>query len=106
MISDSKLLKENFEETSDYLTMNSKQFSMYDVAYIEKESVQCHNKTKHLMVSPNCFKQSLMLLRTDKAKEIRKYYLSVEKVFKFYLKYQNKYQELLLQEEKNKIQIS
>lgn len=67
------------------------------------------NKTKHLIVSPDCFKQSLMMLRTDKAKEIKKYYIELEKIFKFYLQYQTKYQELKnlninneLQEEKQK----
>lgn len=62
-----------------------------------------------MIVSTDCFKQSLMLLRTNKAKEIRKYYIELEKIFKFYLQYQAKYQELKnlninneLEEEKRK----
>jgi uncharacterized C2H2 Zn-finger protein len=35
-----------------------------------------------------------MLLRTEKSKEIKKYYIELEKIFKFYLQYQSKYQEL------------
>ena len=100
-----KLLKENFEEITDFNLINNKEFkenSKYALAYLEYNVDCTHNKTKHLIVSPDCFKQSLMLLKTDKAKEIRKYYLELEKIFKFYLQYQAKYQELKLNEEKNK----
>ena len=108
-----KLLNDNFEENIDYKSLFTKDFSMYLVRYIENNKLDVGNKTKHLIVSPECFKQSLMMLRTDKSKEIRKYYTELEKIFKFYLQYQSKYQELknikelnetkqLLEEEKNK----
>ena len=62
--------------------------------HLENIEVNTHNKTKHLIVSPDSFKQSLMIVKTNKAKEIRKYYTELEKIFKFYLQYQSKYQEL------------
>jgi hypothetical protein len=34
-----------------------------------------HNKVKHIIVTSDCFKLSLMLLQTNKSKEIRKYYI-------------------------------
>ena len=40
-----------------------------------------------------------MLLRTDESKIIRCYYLELEKIFKFYLQYQNEYQKLKLKKE-------
>lgn len=67
---------------------------MYATTYIENNDINTSNKTKHLIVSPDCFKQSLMILKTNKSKEIKKYYIELEKIFKFYLQYQNKYQEL------------
>ena len=106
------LLKDNFEENNDYKILNSKEFldkAKRVIAHLENIELNTHNKTKHLILSPDCFKQSLMMLRTDKSKEIRKYYIELEKIFNFYLQYQNKYQELKnleiikqLEEEKEK----
>jgi uncharacterized C2H2 Zn-finger protein len=93
----SLILKENFEEIKDYKSLNSREFNIISkcvLAHLENYDFNLHNKTKHLLVSPDCFKQSLMLLKTNKSKEIRKYYTELEKIFKFYLQYQSKYQEL------------
>ena len=96
------LLKDNFEENIDYKLLNNKDFienSKCFMKHLENTEVNSHNKTKHLLVSPNCFKYSLMLLKTSKAKEIRKYYVEVEKIFKFYIEYQNQYKQLKLKKE-------
>jgi uncharacterized C2H2 Zn-finger protein len=93
----SLILKDNFEEIKDYKSLNSREFNIISkcvLAHLENYDFNLHNKTKHLLVSPDCFKQSLMLLKTNKSKEIRKYYTELEKIFKFYLQYQSKYQEL------------
>ena len=98
------ILKENFEENNDYKLLNSCDFKKvyeYFKVLIENNEYNEHNKVKHLIVSPDCFKQSLMLLRTEKAKEIKKYYIELEKVFKLYLEYQNQYKNKEL-ENKNK----
>ena len=89
-----KLLNDNFKENIDYKSLFSKDFSMYVKTYIENSNLNTHNKTKHLIVSPKCFKKSLMMLRTSKSEEIRDYYIELEEIFNFYLQYQNKYQEL------------
>jgi hypothetical protein len=90
-----KLLKENFEEISDYNLLNTNSFNNFlSMSNLHLENINTHNKVKHLIISPDCFKQSLMILRTNKSKEIRKYYTELEKIFKFYLQYQSKYQEL------------
>ncbi len=96
-LSYTKLLFNNFKELYDYKLINSKEFHKFSKSFmkdLENNEINTHNKTKHLIVSPDCFKQSLMMLRTEKSKEIRKYYTELEKIFKFYLQYQNKYQEL------------
>jgi uncharacterized C2H2 Zn-finger protein len=99
-----QLIKRNFDENIDFKYINSKEFKLFLSTHdmiIENNEYNEHNKVKHLIVSPDCFKQSLMLLQTNKSKEIKKYYIELEKVFKFYLEYQNKYRELEL---KNKNQ--
>jgi len=88
------LLKDNFEEINDYKICNNKEFKeniQGTLESLENIKLNTHNKTRHLIVSTDCFKQSLMLLRTNKAKEIRKYYIELEKIFKLYLDYQNEY---------------
>jgi hypothetical protein len=106
-LSYSKLLELNFDVNVDYKMINNKEFKE-NARSLNKdlENIDMPNKTKHLITSPDCFKQSLMLLRTDRAKEIRNYYTELEKVFKYYLQYQSKYQQLKLsnelQEEKQK----
>jgi MSV199 domain-containing protein/T5orf172 domain-containing protein len=99
------ILKDNFEENIDYKLINNKEFnesSKCQIMTLENSNLNTHNKVKHLLVSPDCFKQSLMLLRTNKSKEIRKYYIELEKIFKYYLEYQNLYKDnqLLLSEDK------
>lgn len=96
------LLKDNFEELSDYKSLNSKEFnniSKCQTSVLENVEINNHNKVKHLIVSQDCFKQSLMLLKTEKSKEIKKYYVESEKIFKFYLEYQNQYKQLKLKKE-------
>jgi hypothetical protein len=103
------ILKDNFDELIDYKLLNNKEFinnAKCELTHLGNNEMNGHNKTKHLLVSPNCFRQTLMLIKTTKAKEIRKYYVELETIFKFYLQYQSKYQELKLtnelQEEKKK----
>jgi hypothetical protein len=99
-LSYSKLLESNFDENKDYKMVHTKEFKENAKSLNQDlENIDTHNKTKHLVVSPDCFKQSLMLLRTDESKIIRCYYLELEKIFKFYLKYQNEYQKLKLKKE-------
>lgn len=91
------ILKDSFEEVSNYKLLNNKDFTNNAKCqnwHLENNVAKLHNKTKHLIVSPDCFRQSLMLIKTSKAKEIRKYYIELEKIFKFYLEYQNQYQQL------------
>ena len=91
------LLKENFENITDFKLLNSKDFKEFSKSQnwdLENEETNSHNKTKHLIISPDCFKQSLMLLKTKKSKEIKKYYIELEKIYKFYTQYQNKYKDL------------
>jgi hypothetical protein len=82
-----KLLSKNFILNKDYRQCNASEIgSFYDTTGGAIEINQ-HNKVRHLVVSPDCFRESLMLMDTSRAKEIRRYYLLLEKVSKAYLKY-------------------
>jgi hypothetical protein len=101
------LVKRNFDIIVDYKYLNSKDFKLFLSTHevpIENNEYNEHNKVKHLIVSPDCFKQSLMLLQTPKSKEIKKYYIELEKVFKFYLEYQNEYRKLELENKQNELE--
>lgn len=95
-----ELLKNNFIENDEFKMISSAELNNYigDV-YVAPltNTINTYKTTKHLILEPECFKKSLMLMRTEKAKEIRNYYIELEKIFKHYLKYQNEYnrQELI-----------
>jgi len=61
------ILNDNFNENIDFKSSYDMNFSMYPVRYIENtmdhsmDITNLGNKTKHLIVSPDCFKESLML---------------------------------------------
>lgn len=68
-----KILIDNFEEQYDYV--------------IEIEKIR--NRTggtrkENIFLTPDCFKSLTMLSQTKKAKEVRKYYLSIEKLIRKY----------------------
>ena len=77
------LLKDHFEDDLDYKIINYKEFNEFsqgNLQSLDKYEMNVGNKTKHLLVSPDCFKQSLMLLKTSKSKEIKKYYIELKKI--------------------------
>jgi hypothetical protein len=104
-----KLLKNNFNENNDFKSLFSKEFKQIlyrSEVHIENDTeIKEHNKIKHLILNPKCFKKSLMLLQTERSKQIRQYYIDVEEIFKDYLKYQNKYKENLLEDKNKQINI-
>ena len=97
-----KLFKRNFQESDDYKILNNSEFEIseflgtYASARNEDENRGLHNK-QYIVTSPDCFKELCMHVGTSKSKEIKKYYITLEKVFKFYLEYQTTYQEFQLE---------
>jgi phage anti-repressor protein len=102
-----KLLKKYFIDNDDYKILNNETFNINNF-YAGQESARnydednrgLHNK-QYITLSPDCFKQLCMYIGTNKAKEIKKYYIELEKVFKFYLEYQNEYNKKQLEEKEN-----
>lgn len=94
------LLSAHFSQDG-YKRLNASEFKeSYGTTYgaIELPSdFNGHNRTRHLLVSPDCFKESLMMLRTERATQIRKYYITLEKVYKAYMRTLNETNEQKLQ---------
>jgi len=95
-----RILKQYFKESDDYKLLNNSEFVLEDFCStlkveqnINEEKRGAHNK-QYIIVSPDCFKELCMHVGTSRSKEIKKYYIELEKIFKFYLQYQAKYQEL------------
>ena len=70
-----KILLDNFEEGFDY-TMKKKQ----------KKQINSTGRTTYheILITPNCMKELCMISQSKKAKEVRKYFISLEKLIKKY----------------------
>jgi len=70
-----KLLINNFENKYDYIITKK-----------EKNITTYKGKTKYeeILITPDCFKELCMISQTKKAKEVRKYFLVLEKLIKKY----------------------
>jgi phage anti-repressor protein len=69
-----KILVSNFEEDYDYI-LNK---------IINRNRKIGANSKEILYLTPDCFKELCMISQTAKAKEVRKYYLSLEKLMRKY----------------------
>lgn len=98
-----KLLKKYNIENEEYKLLSNHEFDINNFCSHQSEEQNkneekrgAHNK-QYITVSPDCFKELCMHIGTNKSKEIKKYYIELEKVFKFYLEYQNEYRRLELE---------
>jgi phage anti-repressor protein len=94
-----KLLKE-VNEGSDYFHYSNddyKEFLTCAIAHVNIYPPACegHNavKTKHLLLSPDTLKSTMMKVSTSRGDQVRKYYIDLEKLFKIYVKYQSEYEK-------------
>ncbi len=105
-----KFLKRNFIEHENYKILNNDEFDINNFCFTgaekqnyEEEKRGAHNK-QYIITSPDCFKELCMHVGTQKSKEIKKYYIELERVFKFYLEYQNEYRKLELEKNKKELE--
>jgi len=70
-----KILVDNFEENFDYTIEKKK-----------KKQLNSRGATIYelILITPNCFKELCMISQTEKAKEVRKYFIEMEKIIKRY----------------------
>ena len=93
------IVKENFKENIDYKTYTYEQINTIfhyplggnennkEILEHKDKITNIHNRTVHLILSPKCFKKSLMMIRTYKANQIRDYYVDIEELCLEYNKY-------------------
>ena len=98
------LLKKNFEENTDYKILKNKDYILFlnkEIQNIKDENVLIFNSNfpepvtgasarskTHLIVMPDAFRHLCMMINTEKGKQIRKYYITLEKLIKAYNLYQ------------------
>ena len=70
-----KILIKNFEEMFDY-TITKKT--------IKHKNSSGASVSEEILITPNCFKELCMISQTKKAKEVRKYFIELEKLIKRY----------------------
>jgi phage anti-repressor protein len=100
-----KFLKNEFEIEDDYKILNNEEY----INSIENNNsfnspaageLKYGPATKHILIKSDCFKNICMLVGTIKSKEIQKYFIEVEKIFKFYLKYTSEFNKYELEKSK------
>lgn len=86
------LIKDNFKKGIDYKTYNYEEINKVfhlslginendkEILAFKDKLKEVHNRTIHLILSPKCFKKSLMMIRTEKANSIRDYYVDIEEI--------------------------
>lgn len=97
-------LLENFTENNEYQILNNEEYENFSCIlkdtrnniYPKVDRSHGKNNTKHILLKPDTFREIMMMLRTKKANDIRKYYLSLEKLIKLYSKYQTTYKETII----------
>ena len=98
------LLKNNFKVNDDYKILKNKEYTIFlkdESEKIKGEYILTFNSTfpkpsigtsarskTHLIVMPDAFRSLCMMIATDKGKQIKKYYITLEKLIKSYNLYQ------------------
>lgn len=92
-----KLLKRNFTLGEDYTIYKNDDYKEYygnvdhthmgmiKNIYPDPEKSNFRYNSTHVLVKPDTFKAMSMMLQTSKGRQIRKYYISMEKLMKAYV---------------------
>jgi phage anti-repressor protein len=100
-----KLLKESSEgkDYHHYSNDEYKEFLSYAIAYSNIYPLPGEGKglvnAKHLLLSPDTLRSTMMRVSTSRGDQVRKYYINLEKLFKTYVKYQAEYEKIKTQKE-------
>ena len=86
-----KLLTTNFDRGDEYKYLSASELASFlasnEVYLSESNTINSHNKTKHILVSTDSFKQTAMLSKTNRAIQVRMYYRAISKITREYIKY-------------------
>ena len=78
------IITKNFILNEDYKIMNNKEYKILEIPIYHKRYIG--NKTQHILIKPNIFKELAMMINTNKSKNIRRYYIKLEKLLKDLIK--------------------
>ena len=100
-----KFLKNEFEIEDDYKILNNDEYLNSienDNSFISPAAGENRltRNNHHILMKSDCFKDICMSVGTDKSKDIKKYFIEVEKIFKFYLKYTSEFNKYELEKSK------
>jgi phage anti-repressor protein len=94
-----KLLKE-LNEGSDYFHYSNDEYKEFLSCAIEHDKIYSLPgegkglvNAKHLLLSPDTLRSTMMRVSTSRGDQVRKYYIDLEKLFKNYVKYQSEYEK-------------
>lgn len=94
------IIKDNFNNQIDYKMYNYEQITTTlqnqsepnendkEILQLKNKLTDIHHRTTHLITSPRCFKKSLMMIKTERANQIRDYYVDLEEIYLNYMQYQ------------------
>ncbi len=90
---DFNLILKNFEKNTDYWAYSNKEYAKYYetheyTKFPHPASFRGENKTKHLILTVDCFKELIMMLNTPRSPTIRKHYIQIERLIHIYMRYQ------------------
>ena len=94
-----RLLNKNFKIDEDFKIYNNENLPE-DFHSPPGGEWKFGNVTKHIVLSGDCFKELCLFTNTNKSREIKYYFLEIEKIFKFYNKYILKYKDVKLEKTK------
>jgi phage anti-repressor protein len=95
-----RTLKNNFTKDEDYKTLLVRK----DEQKHTDETRGGHNK-EQIMLNIDTFKNMCMLVKTEKSKEIRKYYVKLENIYNKIIKEEIENKDKLLEEKETQLQI-
>jgi hypothetical protein len=85
-------------EGSDYFHYSNDEYKEFFVCVMAHTNIyplpgegRGYSSAKHLLLSPDALRSTMMRVNTSRGNQVRQYYIDLEKLFKNYVKYQSEY---------------
>jgi hypothetical protein len=102
-IKEARRILTNFIKNSncgEYKILNNEEYKNMMVCDAHTINYNYNYNYKHILLSSDCFKEICFKIGTSKSEEIIQYYIEIEKIFKFYLKYTLEFKNYELEKSK------
>jgi hypothetical protein len=100
-IKEARRILTNFIKNSncgEYKILNNEEYK--NMMVCDAHTMNYNYNYKHILLSSDCFKEICFKIGTSKSEEIIQYYIEIEKIFKFYLKYTLEFKNYELEKSK------